>query len=312
MTGGLSQHADEILSTDLAGLTPVVAQVFRALSELDRDGRAIRRAVPFAQLAAETAADEGVLCTVIDRLRADDCAFLRPSPIKIRKLSSETTVDVGHEALLRRWEKVCGVAGATGEPNDPRPIGWMKEEDADGRRYQALLSIVRNDRAGRTILSPEQLEWWDKRHPTLAWAGRYGGSYTLVERLIENSRAALASEQQRQERGKGRAATGSPYVVCRSRAGVAVAARGRSRLRNQQGKEHCRSQISQRATEQANLATKLFSNLLGHVLNALNSGSISVMVANYIFKPVEGTTLLSELKGREAHDRRGWNSMSNC
>jgi tetratricopeptide (TPR) repeat protein len=286
MTGGLSQHADEILSTDLAGLTPVVAQVFRALSELDRDGRAIRRAVPFAQLAAETAADEGVLCTVIDRLRADDCAFLRPSPIKIRKLSSETTVDVGHEALLRRWEKVCGVAGATGEPNDPRPIGWMKEEDADGRRYQALLSIVRNDRAGRTILSPEQLEWWDKRHPTLAWAGRYGGSYTLVERLIENSRAALASEQQRQEREKAaqrlarRMWFAVPALVL-----LLLLAGGAGYEINKE--KNIAEANSQRATEQANLATKLFSNLLGHVLNALNSGSISVMVANYIFKPVE-------------------------
>ena len=143
-----------------------------------------------------------MLRKVIDRLRADDCAFLRPSPIKVPQLNSETTIDVGHEALLRRWEKVSGVVGATGEPSDPRPIGWMKEEDADGRRYQALLSIVRNDRAGRTILSPEQLEWWDKRQPTMAWADRYGGSYKLVERLIENSRAAIAEEIERRARDR--------------------------------------------------------------------------------------------------------------
>src|SRR5260370_35991546 len=49
----LSRHADEILD-NLAEHEIAVEQVFRALSEVDREGRATRRALSYAKLCAET------------------------------------------------------------------------------------------------------------------------------------------------------------------------------------------------------------------------------------------------------------------
>ena len=50
MTEAVSRHADEILH-DCAGQELAVEQTFRALSEFDRDGRAIRRALRFDLMA---------------------------------------------------------------------------------------------------------------------------------------------------------------------------------------------------------------------------------------------------------------------
>src|SRR5215831_8863521 len=118
--GALSQHADELLQ-DLPGptLQLAVEQTFRALSELDKEGRATRRPVRFAQLHAETGAAEPDLRRALDRFRADDCSFLVPPHSDVPALEATTRIDVGHEALLRRWEKVSG-QGA--EP------GWLRAE----------------------------------------------------------------------------------------------------------------------------------------------------------------------------------------
>jgi tetratricopeptide (TPR) repeat protein len=270
MAGALSQHADAILSNDLAGLTPVVAQVFRALSELDREGRAIRRVVPFAQLAAETGADESVLRKVIDRLRADDCSFLRPSPTKTPQLGPQTLVDVGHEALLRRWEKIRGDPEATGEPNDPRPVGWLKQEEADGRRYQALLSIARTDHAGRAVLSPEQTDWWEALRPTSAWAERYGGGYEQVARLIESSRR---HERRRQQRTLIFRIAVPAFTLLLIVVGTMLYGNYRQSQLAEQGKIIAMSSAQQL--------------LLDRVLESLNAGSISVPAAQQLIEPIE-------------------------
>jgi len=126
----LSQHADEIMaSPQLAGLERVVEQVFRALAERDRDGRETRRAIPFGQLVAETGCDPQDVRTVVDRFRADDCGFLLPPIAAEPRVADTTRVDVVHEALLRRWNRI----------SDPE-TGWLTLEERDGRRYRALLT----------------------------------------------------------------------------------------------------------------------------------------------------------------------------
>src|SRR4029453_1897496 len=84
----LSRHADEILR-DLPGPTLQVAveQVFSAVSELDKEGRAIRRALRFSQLVAETGVDEASVRQVLDRFRATDCFFLTPGPSELKEIS---------------------------------------------------------------------------------------------------------------------------------------------------------------------------------------------------------------------------------
>ncbi len=124
----LSQHADEVLAS-LPGLELTVEQVFRALSERDKEGRATRRALPFAQLLAETGVSESDLRRTIERFRAEDCSFLTPRKSARATIDGETRIDVVHEALLRRWDKI-----AEG--------GWLAEEESDGQLYRALLALV--------------------------------------------------------------------------------------------------------------------------------------------------------------------------
>ncbi|MGE0500717.1 MAG: hypothetical protein AB7I79_03550 [Rhizobiaceae bacterium] len=194
MSRALSVHADEILGSDLKGKDELVGRVFMALSDLDRDGRATRRALPFDRLARETAIGEQELAVIVNRFRADDCSFLTPSVASALALSPSARVDVGHEALLRRWERVSGVPGATGERGDRRAIGWLAEEHADGQRYHALLAMAGSDDGPVARLSSEQAArywtWWNERPRTSEWAERYGGGHHRVLRLLKTSRAA--------------------------------------------------------------------------------------------------------------------------
>lgn len=177
----LSRHADEILK-DLPGptLQLAVEQIFRALSELDKEGRAVRRALRFARLAAETGVDEAAVRQVLDRFRAEDCSFLTPSPFEVREISDTTRIDIGHEALLRRWEKVSG-RGA-----DP---GWLRNEQRAGERYRGLLATAEGKRAKLpSHLIDTRWEWWAARPRTEQWAERYGGGFARVQRLLQVSR----------------------------------------------------------------------------------------------------------------------------
>jgi tetratricopeptide (TPR) repeat protein len=209
IAGALSQHADEILR-GLPGLEPVVERVFRALSEIDRDGRAIRRQLTFAALLDETGASEQDLRKVVDRFRADDCSFLRPALSEESELKSETSIDVGHEALLRRWTKVSGDPGATEEKKDNRTIGWMRMEETDRRQYQSLVFLAGTGPADPEPLAASQfkenLRWWTNPVRTKAWAARYAESarYARVEKLLDISRRQIKAKWTR----------GAAAVVC--------------------------------------------------------------------------------------------------
>lgn len=183
MDGALSQHADEV-ERDLPGLEPVVEQVFRALSERDSAGRATRRALAFRRLVDETGMPEAEVRRVVDRFRAADCSFLLPSTDAVPALQDETRIDVVHESLLRRWERITGSGAAT--------RGWLDDEDQDGRYYRSLLARIDG---GETTLPLDRVQeryaWWTSRPRTAAWAERYGGGHDRVQQLFDDSRSAL-------------------------------------------------------------------------------------------------------------------------
>ena len=181
--GALSKHANEIMA-DLAGLEGVVEQVFRALSERDKEGRATRRPVEFKRLVEETGASEGDVRRVVDRFRADDCSFLSPPTSTVKRLKDDTRIDVVHEALLHRWDRIS-------EPIVAGKPGWLYAEEEDGRTYRALLAMVDT---GTTVLPlnevPLRQSWWESRSRTPAWAERYGGGFERVTKLFKDSAAA--------------------------------------------------------------------------------------------------------------------------
>jgi hypothetical protein len=133
----------------------------------------------FSRLVAETGVDETAVRQVLDRFRADDCSFLTPPPLDLKVIGNTTRIDVGHEALLRRWEKVSG-RGAE--------LGWLRAEQQAGERYRALLAMAEGENAELPAhLVDERLAWWRARPRTEEWAERYGGDFASVQRLLRRS-----------------------------------------------------------------------------------------------------------------------------
>jgi tetratricopeptide (TPR) repeat protein len=204
LAGALSGHADEIVSSLPDDKEATVEQIFRTLAEIDKDSRAVRRARTLAQLIAETGAPAEDIWLILDRFRADECSFIVPplSYAETSALGDGTVVDVGHEALLRRWKRVSGDPEATGERADKRDIGWLKKEQRDGESYLFLRSCVDPESPNDSRLPANQTErywsWWKQRQPNPTWAARYGGWFDEVKQLVTDSHAeSLASRRRK-------------------------------------------------------------------------------------------------------------------
>ncbi len=282
ISGALSRHADEILSS-LSAREVAVEQVMRSLSEIDREGRAIRRALPFSRLCDETGIPTDELLQVLDRFRADDCSFLTPSLSAKPELSPDTPIDVGHEALLRRWRKVSGDPDAPAEEySEAASPGWLRAEENDGQAYRTLLSLIgAQSRAGATLpadLVNDRWRWWNARPRTKAWAERYGGRFDEVRRLLEGSVEALETQEKRKRRD---------FVLRRAAlaafALLAVAALGLGYRARQQG---------QYATESFGLVVNSAQKFLDQILISYNAGTISAKGAEDLAKTAESVTAL--------------------
>ncbi len=189
MTDALSRHADEIFD-QCPGKELAIEQAFRALSEVDREGRAIRRALRFDKLLAETGVSEPNLRAALDRFRAPNCSFLLPSLSASPTLGPDERIDIGHEALLRRWKKIAGKSNSLDPKTGRPPPGWLTEEQIDGQRYHTLVSLLDGTAGGEraTLDDPERTkEWWGRLPRTAAWADRYGGRFDAVKKLIDNA-----------------------------------------------------------------------------------------------------------------------------
>ncbi len=202
--GALSTHADEVLA-EIRGRDPLQVKaaewVFRCLTELDAEGRVIRRPCNFGKLVAVAGDDRAGVTAVIEAFRGAGRHFLitnRQGP-----LEDDIEIDVSHEALIRRWRQLSDPAR---DPVRNEPLGWMWREFEDGQRWRALAVQARvfRDHSGKgATLSPATTEayelWWTERTPT--WAARYArdrdlasAEYHEVQELWQASKEALERE----------------------------------------------------------------------------------------------------------------------
>src|SRR5262249_11668929 len=147
------------------------------------------RALPFSKLCDETGESEVEVRRVVDRFRADDCSFLIPSISATPTLEPETRIDVGHEALLRRWKRVSGETDVA--RTEDAKSGWLRAEEKDGAQYRWLRSW-NDDNVGKKLplnIINRWAKWWTERRPNRTWAERYGGDFDGVDRLIKASLA---------------------------------------------------------------------------------------------------------------------------
>jgi energy-coupling factor transporter ATP-binding protein EcfA2 len=192
LSHALSEHADETLRAacaaddDPVAAEAVVERAFRALTDINADGQAVRRPQTLGALLAVTGSSEKTLRTVVDVFRAPGASFLKPYPPA--ELALDTPIDISHESLIRCWRSI----------SDPER-GWLIREFKNGLIWRSLLVQAESfERDPSNLLSPaasdERSAWIAQRNA--AWSERYGGGWGRVQRLID----ASCAERDRQRR----------------------------------------------------------------------------------------------------------------
>jgi WD40 repeat protein len=233
----LSNHANELLEElhqrpdgTAIGFELATKRVFQALTEIDPEGRSVRRPQRFHDLfrhvrpndVSDDAAKEATT-VVVDRFASHDCSFLRIIPpaeaaahsgeidSNIR-ITDNCIVDIGHEALIRRWDKLKpnGKEIQWDDPEEGGKENWTQEEERDAEEYRALLRFATRG----TFIPAEDLtkleKWWNERKPNSFWAERYTGrnkvDFEKIQNCLAQSRAKVAEEVEAQQRNEARMA----------------------------------------------------------------------------------------------------------
>lgn len=184
----LSDHADEVLNSIVAkheGARLVMEIVFRALTEIDADGNAIRQRQTLQQLSDKAGVTPERLALMLAPLRADGVSFLRP--YGEAPLIAEDEISISHEALIRCWNQIA----------DPKN-GWLQDEFKDGLIWKTLLVAADGYAEDKSaVLSPAvttEREFWMVGRSS-AWAERYGGRFDDVTELLNASAANLRRQR---------------------------------------------------------------------------------------------------------------------
>ena len=188
----LAQHADEVLAEATGGdpeLLEAAEWIFRALTDLDADRRAIRRPCRLGELVAVSGIDRARTLALIDAFRAPDCSFIcpyQPAPI-----DDGDELDISHEALIRQWPRMCdtGIDPTTGRPN-----GWVYREFFSGLVWQSLvvqaMAYAENPDHLLSVATTEQrLPWFRRIEVRPGWTRRHA--------LSERGDAASSAEEWR-------------------------------------------------------------------------------------------------------------------
>lgn len=179
----LSDHADRVMQevAPTAADRLDVERVFRALTDINAEGQAIRRPQAFAQLATTCGIAPERLRRIIDAFRAEGVSFL--TPYFPAAITERTVIDISHEALIRYWRAIA----------DPQ-LGWLRREFDDGLRWRSLLFEAKEFATDRKRLlsaatTAERQRWLADR--SQVWSERYGGQWPLVVRFVNASAKAV-------------------------------------------------------------------------------------------------------------------------
>jgi hypothetical protein len=173
----LSDHADEVAGQADDPPFPIVAAVFRALTDTNADGYAIRHPETLTKLAQIAGVDASVVRRALKPFRSRSVSFV--TPYEDEPLDDDMLVDVSHEALIRRWQLLAD-----------KKKGWREAEFQDGLIWKSLIlqadSFEKDNSKVLSLVVAEERQTWLASH-NAAWAERYGGKWSLVSQLIHTS-----------------------------------------------------------------------------------------------------------------------------
>jgi Novel STAND NTPase 1 len=120
----------------------IVEHLFRALTDINAEGSAIRRPQTLAELTAVTGSDEQTLREIINTFRAEGVSFL--TPYGKASIEPDSLIDISHEALIRCWGKIAD-----------EKEGWLQREFQDRLIWQSLrMQAVEFAKSREQVLSP--------------------------------------------------------------------------------------------------------------------------------------------------------------
>jgi hypothetical protein len=192
----LSLHAEEAFGElDSEHLRRCAEKLFKCLTQLDEEGKGIRRPATVSKICAVTGFSHDEVTTVIEAFRKPGRTFLMP-PAGLA-LDGATVIDISHESLMRVWSRLRM---------------WVNEESESARLYRRLAEAAETYQQGRAGLlrDPELellLQWRRQAQPTRAWAVQYDPDYEQVVVFLELSeeertREIVASELQAKKKLK--------------------------------------------------------------------------------------------------------------
>lgn len=189
LEGALQSHGEEVLSALPEDCRDDAETVFRCLISGPDPERAVRRAVPLAQLQEEAGPHT---LAIVEAFRQPDCNFLRPEARF--PLEDATLVDISHESLIRQWGRLREWTRREAEADE----NWDRLIDAQRRWESGAGDLL----SGLSLASYAQ--WWSEAEPSKPWASRHGGRFEEVSDFLERSEnaqaAAQAEERERAER----------------------------------------------------------------------------------------------------------------
>jgi WD40 repeat protein len=157
--------------TDLVTLE----RIMKALTDLDVRDRAARRRQNRSQLVdlvqdsciADRDAAEASVDRVLASFRAEDTSFLDLGE------GDDPEVDIGHEALIRSWDRLAGVERMF-------KTGWLRQERDDGEQWRTYVRRV-TDGPVLSFLEQRRFSAWVKRRLLgEVWTRRYGDKWEQV------------------------------------------------------------------------------------------------------------------------------------
>jgi uncharacterized RDD family membrane protein YckC len=179
---GLNQHAEELF----LALPPVDQKtaeiIFRCLTERDPSNTDIRRPTLVSEIADVAGISADQLERVADSFRGEGVSFLTPAaPVPLKP---NTMLDITHESLIRKWQRLGGRTDRK---------SWVLDEAEALDQYHDLVKRGRRALPRQAVLTGVDLDdalAWRDRKLTPAWARRYepaADAFPIVSNYIDRS-----------------------------------------------------------------------------------------------------------------------------
>ncbi|WNB18837.1 nSTAND1 domain-containing NTPase [Marivirga arenosa] len=183
----LSRHADEAFYELNEEEKEICEKLFKTITEKRSDNDGIRRPTPLREISQIVDEEEHVLIKIIDKFRIQGRALLTPR--EEVELTSESVIDISHEALMRVWYRLRN---------------WVQQESQSARIYLRLSEAANKYQNGSGGLwRPPDLqlaiEWRNNTKPTLKWALQYENNFEAVILFLEKSEQSYKKELETKE-----------------------------------------------------------------------------------------------------------------